>query len=275
MKIIKDSICCKKKEIEKQTGGGPVNNDLSSVTTSEVAVNTNYDTRTVMNICKCINEKLNENLKKYNIASWHINVYSNAIEGRAYIYKGDIMNGVKVASIFVSLRKGGYIVKLSFGKDKDEKNDCAIFKMQIDDKVTKGFNTDENCSVKEFENILNREGYSFFDKIKDYFEGEGLYHDVSDEDEYECLCDGNKESSPSIESFKNCTKGWDKTYRKQNGFVKFYWNCSDIIEKGYGKKTFFYVNKGGDYYDKNIVIYLSDDVFFKFYVVTQNEIHKF
>lgn len=272
MKIIKDSICCKKKEIEKQTGGDPVNN-LSSVTKSEVVVNTNYNSNTVMNICKCI---INKKLKEiYNIAGWNINVYSNAIEGRANINKGDIMNGLIVASIFVSLQKGGYIVKLSFKKDEGEKNDCAIFKMQIDDKVKKGFNPDEICSIKEFENILNRKRYSFFDKIKDYFKGKGLYHHVSDKEEYECLCDNNPENPPTIQRFTNCTKGWDETYKKQNGKGKFYWDCSDIIKNGYGKKTFFYVNKGGDYYDKNIVIYLSDDVFFKFYVVTKNEIHKF
>lgn len=275
MKIIKDSICCKKKEIEKQTGGGPVNNELSSVTTSKVVVNTNYDTRTVMNICKCINEKLNENLKEYNIASWHINVYTNAIEGRANINKGDIMNGLIVASIFVSLRKEGYIVKLSFGKDKGEKNECAIFKMQIEEKVAKGFKPNENCTIKEFENFLNREGKSFFKKIKDYFEGKGLTHNVSWKSEYKCLYD-NENNSYTIQGFKSCTKVWDRDYKKQNGFGEFYWNCDELIDNGFGKKNFFCVNKDGLCYDDNIVIYLSGGVFFKFYVdITKNEIHKF
>jgi len=273
MKIIKDSICCKKKEIEKQTGGGRVNNELSSVTTSEVAVNTNYDTRTVMNICKCIiNKKLN---KEYNIASWNISVYSNAIEGRANIYQGDIMNGLIVASIFVSLQKGGYIVKLSFGKDKGEKNDCAIFKMQIDDKVTKGFNTDENCSIKEFENILNRKGYSFFDKIKNYFKEKGLKHNVSWESEYKCLCNNKETNSYSEEYFKWCTSmgGWDKDYTADTGF---YWNCSNLIKNGFGSRKYFVVNNEGTYYDNNIVIKLSNGTFLKFYVnETKNEIHKF
>jgi hypothetical protein len=266
MKIIKDSICCKKKEIEKQTGGGPVNNELSSV-----AVNTNYNSNTVMNICKCI---INKKLKEiYNIAGWHINVYSNAIEGRANINKGDIMNGLIVASIFVSLQKGGYIVKLSFLKDEGEKNDCAIFKMQIDDKVKEGFNPDEICSIKEFENILNRKGVSFFDKIKDYFKEKGLYHNVSYKSEYECLCDNNKVNSPTIEKFKICTKVWDKDYTDNTGF---YWNCSDLTEDGFGSRKYFVVDNKGMYYDNNIVIKLSNGTFLKFYVnKTKNEIHKF
>ena len=266
MKIIKDSICCKKKEIEKQTGGGPVNNELSSV-----AVNTNYNSNTVMNICKCI---INKKLKEiYNIPSWNINVYSNAIEGRANIYKGDIKNGLIVASIFVSLQKGGYIVKLSFKKDEGEKNDCAIFKMQIDDKVKKGFNPDENCSIKEFENILNRKGYSFFDKIKDYFEEKDLTHNVSYKSEYECLC-GEKTKSYTDKDFIRCTlSGWDKDYTDNTGF---YWNCSDLIEDGFGSRKYFFVDNKGTYYDNNIVIKLSNGTFLKFYVnKTKNEIHKF
>lgn len=272
MKIIKDSICCKKKEIEKQTG--TVNNELSSVTTPKVEDNTNitYTSNTVMNICKCV---INKTFKEiYNLASWNITVYSNALNGQANICKGDIMNGLVVATISVSLRKEGYIIQISFGKDKGEKNDCAIFKMQIDDKVTKGFNSDEICSIKEFENILNRKGYSFFDKIKNYFKENGRIHNVSWEKEYKCLC-GKKTNSYTDKDFVRCTmSGWDKDYTSDTGF---YWNCSDLIEDGYGSRKYFYVNKNtGEYYDNNIVIKLSNGTFFKFYVNTSlNEIHKF
>ena len=116
MKIIKDSICCKKKEIEKQTGGDPVNN-LSSVTKSEVVVNTNYDTRTVMNICKCINENLDEILKEYNIDYSHFT-------GRAKSYK---TNYVKAENYFDNNKFiKAYQLKKKLLKEKIKENKCEI-----------------------------------------------------------------------------------------------------------------------------------------------------
>lgn len=220
MKIIKDSICCKKKEIEKQTAGGPVNNELSSV-----AVNRG-DTGTNMNIVK---EICGSN-GNYQIYYWgDIKVYTNAIAGRCYITK---KNSTEIeGSIYVEMRGIGYIVKISTNN--------AIFQSIVEELYKKKLN---KCSIVEFENIINNrpnfkgKRESFFDKIYFYFDNIGMYDNVLRSSAYEHLISSSTISGGSkitYEGLKHAWKDWDKDFSKNTNsgmlgfFEKINVNCPE------------------------------------------------
>lgn len=253
MKIIKDSICCKKKEIKKQTGGGPFNNDLSSV-----AVNRG-DTGTNMNIVK----EICSSNGNYQIYYWgDIKVYANGISGRGYITK---KNSTEIeGSIYVEIRSIGYIVKISFNN--------AIFQSIVEELYKKNLN---KCSIVEFENIINNrpnfkgKRESFFDKIYFYFNNIGMYDHVLRPKAYQRLIADSTMSGGSkitYEGLKHAWKYWDKDFRKNTNsgmlgfFEKINVNCPEK------NRSFFYSSTEKSHASCVIIMLPDNKHFLKFKV---------
>lgn len=262
MKIIKDSICCKKKEIEKPTGGGPVNNELSSVVVNR------GDTGTNMNIVK---EICGSN-GNYQIYYWEdIKVYANGISGRGYITK---KNSTEIeGSIYVEIRSIGYIVKIS--------SNNAIFQTIVEELYKKKLN---KCSIVEFENIINNrpnfkdKRESFFDKIYFYFANIKMYKKVDGKKEYNKLINSSTMSDGgdkiTYKGLKHAWKDWkDESFGKNTnlGFLGYFERFNPHCPEGC--RSFFCSEKNPSYTSCIIIMLPDNNHFLKFKVgANRNEL---